>query len=293
MPTYFFVPEEKNTEKPIIQNKVEITSESTSQQESVEQHEAQDSILNTSNMEVHHHPHLHPKPWKEYFLEFIMIFLAVLMGFFAENIRERTANKEKERHYIQSLTEDIKSDIVQLNNYIRFTTDVRQYCDSLQFIISHTDVFQNSDSFYTYSRELARYMRYYPADRTIAQLRNGNMQLIHNWNVSNAISEYYSKTKFMEEVDQELNDEAQIYRRYLIETLDLSSYDNLNRPGSYMDNDVHTKGNPGFISLDAAKIKIIYNEAFALKSFLYNCGRNATELANDANDLLALLNKEY
>ena len=43
----------------------------------------------TENMEVHHHPDLHhkPKKWKEYFLEFLMIFLAVTMGFIAENIR--------------------------------------------------------------------------------------------------------------------------------------------------------------------------------------------------------------
>ena len=35
----------------------------------------------TENMEVHHHPDLHhkPKKWKEYFLEFLMIFLAVTM----------------------------------------------------------------------------------------------------------------------------------------------------------------------------------------------------------------------
>ena len=286
--------EEKiNTEESVTQNKIEITSESASQQESVQHCEAQDSIPKTVNMEVHHHPHLHPKQWKEYFLEFIMIFLAVLMGFFAENIREGIANRQKEKHYIQSLTEDIKSDTAQLDNYIRFTANVSQYCDSLQFIIAHTNVFQNSDSFYTYSRELARYMRYYPADRTIAQLKNGNMQLIRNWNVSNAISEYYSRTKFMEEVDQELNDEAQIYRRYLLEILDLSSYDKLNRPGSYMDNDVHAKGNPGFISPNAEKIKMMYNEAFTLKAFLFNCGRNATELKKDANNLLALLNKEY
>lgn len=41
-------------------------------------------------MEVHHHPDLHhkPKKQKEYLLEFLMIFLAVTMGFIAENIRE-------------------------------------------------------------------------------------------------------------------------------------------------------------------------------------------------------------
>ena len=40
-------------------------------------------------MEVHHHPHVEKKNFKEYFLEFLMIFLAVTMGFIAENVRER------------------------------------------------------------------------------------------------------------------------------------------------------------------------------------------------------------
>jgi len=33
-------------------------------------------------MEVHHHPHVEKKKFKEYFLEFLMIFLAVTLGFF-------------------------------------------------------------------------------------------------------------------------------------------------------------------------------------------------------------------
>jgi hypothetical protein len=36
-------------------------------------------------MEVHHHPNVEKKGYKEYFLEFLMIFLAVTMGFIAEN----------------------------------------------------------------------------------------------------------------------------------------------------------------------------------------------------------------
>src|SRR5450759_5326081 len=64
------------------------------------------------NMEVHHHPQLHhkPKPWKEYFLEFLMIFLAVTLGFFAENIREYFSDSQKEKQYTQSLYEDLKAD---------------------------------------------------------------------------------------------------------------------------------------------------------------------------------------
>ncbi len=56
-------------------------------------------------MEVHHHPDLHhkPKKWKEYFLEFLMIFLAVTMGFFAENIRENYVEHKSAGDYANLL----------------------------------------------------------------------------------------------------------------------------------------------------------------------------------------------
>ncbi len=48
-------------------------------------------------MEVHHHPHVEKKNFKEYFLEFLMIFLAVTLGFFAENVREHIGDASKEK----------------------------------------------------------------------------------------------------------------------------------------------------------------------------------------------------
>jgi len=56
-------------------------------------------------MEVHHHPDLHhkPKPWKEYLLEYLMIFLAVMTGFFAESYREHLSDKSKEKEYLLAL----------------------------------------------------------------------------------------------------------------------------------------------------------------------------------------------
>jgi len=38
-------------------------------------------------MEAHNHTH-QPKKWKEYISEFLMLFTAVTLGFFAENLRE-------------------------------------------------------------------------------------------------------------------------------------------------------------------------------------------------------------
>ena len=88
-------------------------------------------------MEVHHKPDLHhqPKKWKEYFLEFIMIFLAVTMGFIAEGLREHLADKSKEKEFMVSLKEDLISDTIQLH-YILPASDI-QYdnLDSLYFLL--------------------------------------------------------------------------------------------------------------------------------------------------------------
>jgi hypothetical protein len=62
-----------------------------------------------TDMEVHHHPDLHhkPKKWKEYFLEFLMIFLAVTLGFFAENIREHFTDKNNTKVYLETYRDEL------------------------------------------------------------------------------------------------------------------------------------------------------------------------------------------
>ena len=74
-------------------------------------------------MEVHHHPHVdsdshRKKKFKEYFLEFLMIFLAVTLGFFAESLREHLANIKKEKEYIISVKEDLLTDTLSLSHLI-------------------------------------------------------------------------------------------------------------------------------------------------------------------------------
>ena len=72
-------------------------------------------------MEVHHHPHLphaEKRKFKEYFLEFLMIFLAVTLGFFAESLREHINDNEKREQYVQSLVEDLESDTARMGDII-------------------------------------------------------------------------------------------------------------------------------------------------------------------------------
>ena len=71
-------------------------------------------------MEVHHHSHK-PKNWKEYITEFIMLFAAVTLGFFAENIREKVVESHRAREYMVTMIQDLKEDTSRINTAIRNT----------------------------------------------------------------------------------------------------------------------------------------------------------------------------
>src|SRR4249920_2233213 len=74
----------------------------------------------SKDMEVHHHPDLHhqAKPWKEYFLEFLMIFLAVTLSFFAETVRERFSENGKAKELAESLYKEVYSDSVNVQQIL-------------------------------------------------------------------------------------------------------------------------------------------------------------------------------
>ena len=54
----------------------------------------------TKEMEVHHHPKVEKKNFKEYLLEGLMIFIAVTLGFFAESIREHFTEVRVTNEYL-------------------------------------------------------------------------------------------------------------------------------------------------------------------------------------------------
>ena len=151
----------------------------------------------TEEMEVHKHPHhvTHKKKWGEYLLEFFMLFLAVFLGFLAENVREHQVEKERERQYIESLVEDLKTDQQSLSNHIVTVNNGILMMDTLIYQLSHpAEIAAHTGDVY-YLARLAPRLRPLPiSNRTYEQLKNsGNFRLIRNLNVSNKIMNYYEK----------------------------------------------------------------------------------------------------
>jgi hypothetical protein len=152
---------------------------------------------NTAPMEVHHHPDLKhkKKKFREYFLEFLMIFLAVSLGFFAENLREHISDRNKEKEYIESMLLDLKADTAHANRSIRGTTRQIKGMDTLEMLLT-PDVNENDSAiFICYRQGESLYNEHTMnfSSRTISQLFNtGNMRLIRNQAVADSISAYYT-----------------------------------------------------------------------------------------------------
>jgi hypothetical protein len=144
-------------------------------------------------MEVHHHPDMHHKKknFKEYFLEFLMIFLAVTMGFFAENIREHLSDRSKEKKYIISLLEDLKKDTIFLNTSIHILIPYHViWMDSIEHLLQMPDVRNKSKEVYqAFITATAWTYDFHPTERTLSQLHTEGFHLISNKEASIAISD--------------------------------------------------------------------------------------------------------
>jgi len=157
----------------------------------------------TESMEVHHHPHVEKKNFKEYFFEFIMIFLAVTMGFFAESIQEHFNNKEIEKRNIESLVRNLDEDKTNLTQAISDNQKTVTTIDSLVAIpaTSFAEPGFQQRFFYFVNNLLTRYA-FISDESAFDQMQSsGTLRLIKNHDVTDSILQYTRQNKIIRELD--------------------------------------------------------------------------------------------
>src|SRR5437773_8478458 len=144
-------------------------------------------------MEVHAHSHTERKKWTHYLWEFLMLFLAVFCGFLAENVREHSVERKREKEYIVSLIKDLEYDTLQFEKTIARLKNKIPYYDSLLLFLKSPNSYNNYLPFSIYSKTGTEQF-YAPAKQTIEQLKgSGNFRLIHKKNCLDSILNYDSR----------------------------------------------------------------------------------------------------
>jgi hypothetical protein len=145
-------------------------------------------------MSLKHHPEGESKRFKEYFFEFIMVFLAVTLGFFAENLRESHTERDEERQYARSFYEDLANDEQALPTLLKSIERHVQTAAELQDLLPGANTTNDATKIYVDFRYVIRQLgiHLFIKDRTLVQVRNaGGMRLLRNKQVTDAILDYY------------------------------------------------------------------------------------------------------
>lgn len=135
--------------------------------------------------------HPQKKNIKTYLFEFLMLFLAVFCGFIADSWREKITEHQREKIFIRSLVEDLKSDTLQSGKVLDRLKEIHTGIDSVLITLASPEVIENSNDLYRLWTKNLGLEVFVSNDRTIQQLKSsGELRLIRNKDVSDRIMNY-------------------------------------------------------------------------------------------------------
>lgn len=251
-------------------------------------------------MEVHHHPNVEKKNFKEYLLEGLMIFLAVTMGFIAENIRENITERERAKVFAAAMVKDLKADTAEIINYKKYFTNAINQVDTLMQLLSVSEP-KNipSGKLYWYGLFGGAHRYFIPNDATFQQMKSSGTLRYFQKSVAGDVAEYDKLCRLMLANDE---NEIGIYtevRKSRSEIFDFKYNDIANniiqdfyKNGSKQKVlDSFFVSNPPLLSYN----KVLFNKYVELvrSRFMNSKITNADALLNQAKLLLSELNKEY
>jgi len=244
-------------------------------------------------MEVHQHSHTARKKWTHYFWEFLMLFLAVFCGFLAEYQLEHTIEKDREKQFITTLIEDLKSDTAQLTQTILYKRSRERMCDSLVFNLSLPDYKNYGRNIYYYARNLTRPQYFSPNDRTIQQLKNsGSLRLIRKLAVSDSIMFYDQQLRVLQILNEDERSNRDSFRELVATVFDgkilYSQIDSVD-----ITNYKKPSGTTELFMKDAVSVNKVISWSQFMKTVLRGVRYRLEMTRTIAVRLLAFLQKEY
>ena len=241
----------------------------------------------TANMEVHHHPQVEKKNFKEYFLEFIMIFLAVTLGFFCRNDQGKIFQRMvRQRSWRGILYKETLADSVAVRKRLdtrRIKEDACVYFINYVRDSSMSELSQNFFPSFTAALIQSYGLLFEPNDGILNQLKNsGELRYFKSGALQEKIGELgVSISNIRNRNEKEYSFIEMYLRPFSLKYFDFKWYD------AFTDN--------GKISISSALLR---KERFAVKGKLSNPDQfNRKEAENLASYYLLMLrgtkNTEY
>lgn len=171
--------------------------------------EKSESTHPKETIEVHHHPKVEKKRVKEYLMEGLFIFIAVSLGFIADNIREHFSNKKIEKRNMELIADNLRGDIENIKENIRYNEEKVKILDTL---ISYKGI-KNVDSLYSqrFSYLVTKSIynpTFFSNTAAIDQMKfSGSLRLVKNKEILSGIYKYESMNEHIATNREGINDD--------------------------------------------------------------------------------------
>ena len=149
------------------------------------------------------------KKFKRYLFEFIMLFMAVTLGFFVENWRERISESQREKQFIQLLLNDLIRDTLRLNIVLANRIERDSIVQTMLLNMESGLAMRHTGDFYFHGGLVSRIssVQFISNDGTIQQLKNADgLNLISSVQITDSIIRYDTQVRFLSmQLSQEMN----------------------------------------------------------------------------------------
>jgi len=249
-------------------------------------------------MEVHAHTHTPRKKWTHYFWEFLMLFLAVSLGFYAENLREGILHKKEVKTHMNSLIADLQSDIVLFDSVIDRNSYGAEMADSLIKLL-HSDITNTTDIYFAARSVTANLGYYYTNSKSFDQLKSsGLLRYVKPKILLDSIGTYYSSFQWLTNQTELLRlkmDEIHKKNALLFESYVFQQMMNIGKTPFGGRRTIISKPSvkPPLLSTDAKDINIVSLNYHYYSSTTKFFQRTAIILRERAIRLVELIKNEY
>jgi len=220
-----------------------------------------------------------------------MVFLAVTLGFIAENIRENVSDHRKEMELIRSLVKDLRDDGAIIIDQLKVSKQRLLYSDSLIELVHQGNVPDKTADFYYYGRMTARWTSFSNNSRSIDEMKNGGLfRVIRNNNVAASIMAYYAfipQIKNYEDRQVIVDNE---YRKIAVQVFDPYIFNHMLNAADTID---RVSGNPFLLKAEKEILNNLAGWTHYTIAQHSAINKAKEQLLAKGEELIALIKKEY
>ncbi len=239
-------------------------------------------------MEVHAHAHTPRKKWSHYFWEFLMLFLAVTLGFFVENQREHYVEHVRAKEFAALMYEDLKKDTAFFRHGSEKFAMIKRHQDSLGMMLRMDIGKMNNYSIIKQWINSLWALNFTPQQATYEQMKNsGSLRYIKKIKLIDNMQEYYNNMQ--PRISHWHSIHSELTEKRMVPFLE----DHVNYQEVNMFLDTIYTSNPEIFGWNKNAAIKLFNMMALLREQNEILDRSYNSAGEKAGILMALLHKEY